>query len=398
MSRPTATTPRTLVFAIGTVVLAALCLPLAALARPRARPDLVERAIGTPPTRLVPGGSFGVGDTVLNRGRTRAKRSTTRYYLRAGRVALLVGARRIPPLGASTSSLGHAVLRVSGGAHAGRYSLVVCADAARSVRESNERNNCRTARRRVAVSPIATGGPPSPGPGPSSNAVDSDGDGFPDNLDCAPRDPSIHPGAPDAPDLKFVDSNCDGINGDASRAIFVSPNGDDANPGTQIHPKRTLASAVSAGDARGKDVYATAGTYTELLEVNNRVGVYGGYSSDWTRRGLAATRITGATTVSGGTAGAAAFNITSPTTLQLLSLPPARRASRAAAPTACAASIAQAYRSTASLCLPRPARTALPARTGPRGDPAATAVAAPRVAPGQAGRVPSGIREVQAAA
>jgi CARDB len=164
MSRPIATTPRTVVFATGTVVLAAPCFPFAAPARPRAhpraRPDLVERAIRSPPMRLVPGGSFRVGDTVLNRGRTRSNRSSTRYYLRAGRVTLLVGARRIPRLGVHRTSVGHAVLRAPAVAHAGRYSLVVCADATRSIRESNERNNCRTARLRVAVSPIMTGGPP----------------------------------------------------------------------------------------------------------------------------------------------------------------------------------------------------------------------------------------------
>src|SRR5207247_11205022 len=35
------------------------------------------------------------------------------------------------------------------------------------------------------------------------------------------------PGATDKPDLGFVDSNCDGIDGDKANAIFVAPNGND---------------------------------------------------------------------------------------------------------------------------------------------------------------------------
>jgi hypothetical protein len=67
--------------------------------------------------------------------------------------------------------------------------------------------------------------PPTPAPG------DRDGDGVIDAQDCAPADPKIRPGAPDAPDLAFVDSNCDGIDGDEKRAVFASPLGKDTNPG-----------------------------------------------------------------------------------------------------------------------------------------------------------------------
>src|SRR4051794_32632547 len=46
--------------------------------------------------------------------------------------------------------------------------------------------------------------------------------------DCAPLDAAIHPGAPDAPDLGFADTNCDGIDGDAAGAVWVAPTGSDA--------------------------------------------------------------------------------------------------------------------------------------------------------------------------
>jgi hypothetical protein len=86
--------------------------------------------------------------------------------------------------------------------------------------------------------------PPTPTPSPSA-APDTDHDGTPDAQDCAPRDASIHPGVPDLPDLSFVDSNCDGIDGTVGDAIFVSPVGNDANPGTKTKPKQTIQAAVA---------------------------------------------------------------------------------------------------------------------------------------------------------
>jgi hypothetical protein len=55
----------------------------------------------------------------------------------------------------------------------------------------------------------------------------------------------VHPGAADLPDLAQLDSNCDGIDGTADAAVFVSPKGDDANPGTMAAPKATIEAAVA---------------------------------------------------------------------------------------------------------------------------------------------------------
>src|SRR5262249_49638534 len=124
-------------------------------------------------------------------------------------------------------------------------------------------------------------------------AADRDGDGTPDAQDCAPTDPSIHPGAPDAPDLRFVDSNCDGIDGTEKNAIFVAPNGKDTNPGTKAAPLRQIAAAVAAAAASGKDVYAAAGTY-DRAELASGVGIFGGYrAGDWSRSLALATAISG---------------------------------------------------------------------------------------------------------
>jgi hypothetical protein len=95
------------------------------------------------------------------------------------------------------------------------------------------------------------------------------------------------PGAPDKPDLGFVDSNCDGIDGDRGGALFVAPGGSDANPGSYDSPKKSVAVAVTAGIAAGKDVYVAAGTYVgkvAFLGAIGNIGVYGGYDAQsWQR-------------------------------------------------------------------------------------------------------------------
>jgi hypothetical protein len=61
-------------------------------------------------------------------------------------------------------------------------------------------------------------------PGAATAAPDYDGDGFSAG-DCGPLDPAVHPGAADAPDLAFEDLDCDGIDGSAAGAFFVSTTG-----------------------------------------------------------------------------------------------------------------------------------------------------------------------------
>lgn len=309
---------RVTIIALATV----LGTGLAADAQVRGKPDLVERALGSPPAQLSAGESFTIGDAAVNRGAAGAHWSVTRYYLVSGGTVLPAGTRRVPAIESHHRSRGRVRLSIPANAAAGRYSLLACVDATRRVAERNERNNCRAARSRVVVpGPGGVVPPPSPAPPPVSSA-DSDRDGFPDSVDCAPHDPSIHPGASDVPDPKFVDSNCDGIDGNPADAVFVSPAGNDANPGTMSRPFLTLATAVSAAQTAGRDVYVAIGTYSEALRVASGVSIYGGYGPSWQRTLSLPTRITGATNASGDTEGAVAVGVTTPTTLQLLSLAP----------------------------------------------------------------------------
>jgi hypothetical protein len=123
--------------------------------------------------------------------------------------------------------------------------------------------------------------PPAPTPTPTPAAKDSDKDGYDDGHDCAPSSASIHPGASDLPDLGFVDSNCDGIDGTIADAIFVSPSGNDANPGTKEKPKRQIRAAVTA--AGKKYVLVAFGTYGHVA-ITSSVAIYGAYNpATWKR-------------------------------------------------------------------------------------------------------------------
>lgn len=104
----------------------------------------------------------------------------------------------------------------------------------------------------------------------------------------------------DDPDDAFLDSNCDGIDGDEARAIFVAVTGRDTNPGTRTAPKRTFQAGIAAASAAGFDVYVSLGVYdiVDTLDLANGVSVYGGYNAGmmWSRDNGNVVEINGATT------------------------------------------------------------------------------------------------------
>lgn len=91
---------------------------------------------------------------------------------------------------------------------------------------------------------------------------------------------------PDLPEDTFADTNCDGIDGDASAAIFVAITGSDANPGTKQLPVLTLAGAFARATAGGKtQIYVSKGTYDARVTLVNGISIYGGYDAqnNWSR-------------------------------------------------------------------------------------------------------------------
>ena len=147
------------------------------------------------------------------------------------------------------------------------------------------------------VAPLALLAPTSGATPRAAVAVvgDTDGDGFAEPADCGPLDPTVHPDAPDRPDLDFTDTDCDGIDGDRVGSVFVSLGGNDAAPGTAENPLRTVNAAVAAATTGSKDVLVAGGTYAESVNLADGIGVYGGYApGTWQRSAAEPTTIQGA--------------------------------------------------------------------------------------------------------
>jgi hypothetical protein len=105
--------------------------------------------------------------------------------------------------------------------------------------------------------------------------------------EAAPPDAGCLPEAgTDEPDDEFSDTNCDGIDGDASSAVFVAPTGSDADPGTMNAPVRTLGKGIDKAAAGGKAVYVCDAEYAENVKLDHvAVSLYGGYdcANGWRR-------------------------------------------------------------------------------------------------------------------
>jgi hypothetical protein len=129
--------------------------------------------------------------------------------------------------------------------------------------------------------------------------------------------------ADDAPDAAGVDANCDGIDGDASRGIFVSTSGSNSASGTRDAPLASIGAALTmAQSTSGLDhIYVATGQYEEQVILANGVSIFGGYdeSSDWARIGGATSRIFYSAT-SGTMIAVQGAGITSPTVLGTLEI------------------------------------------------------------------------------
>ena len=118
----------------------------------------------------------------------------------------------------------------------------------------------------------------------------------------------------DDPDPDYLDTNCDGIDGDASLAIFVDlASGRDVNPGTMDLPKKTINAGIQQAKQDGKRyVLVSLGTYNETVQLADGVGVYGQYDRalGWQRKAENVTQI------KGGTKAVIADGLSNPTTIE----------------------------------------------------------------------------------
>jgi len=112
------------------------------------------------------------------------------------------------------------------------------------------------------------------------NSVESDGCEYP----CTYQSGDDWPDA-SCNSVNDCDQNCDGIDGDYVRAVFVARYGAPGARGTPNAPVNTINSALALV-GRGKDhIYVAAGTYNESVTLVEGISIFGGYSPDgkWTR-------------------------------------------------------------------------------------------------------------------
>ncbi|MCB9688416.1 MAG: putative metal-binding motif-containing protein [Alphaproteobacteria bacterium] len=119
--------------------------------------------------------------------------------------------------------------------------------------------------------------------------------------DCDDIDATLNPGEIDDPDQAgFIDSNCDGIDGDIADSVFLDPSGgNDGNNGLDPqHPKRTLTAALNVAESQGRSwvlIATGSATFSGPTE-SFREGIHmaGGYqtSSNWGRSPNAVPTIT----------------------------------------------------------------------------------------------------------
>lgn len=95
----------------------------------------------------------------------------------------------------------------------------------------------------------------------------------------------------DTPDEKYKDADCDGIDGDKTKAIFVDPEGDDGASGKFGEPVASVTQAIALAQGGDKAIIVCSATYEEqLLIASDGIKIYGGYSCDtWERNDSMAT-------------------------------------------------------------------------------------------------------------
>lgn len=165
---------------LGLTFLGLLIAPSASAAS--TRPNLQVSFVKTTASVLAPGESLTATVTVRNRGNAIARRSRIYFWLsrnsRVDRSDLRLATARVGALKHKQKRRVRVKVRLTLGVSVGAHELIVCADGAKQLRESNERDNCRA----TALSVVAPTLPTPPAP------IDSDSDGVLDPADSCPHD------------------------------------------------------------------------------------------------------------------------------------------------------------------------------------------------------------------
>jgi hypothetical protein len=115
---------------------------------------------------------------------------------------------------------------------------------------------------------------------------DVDTDGFGTECDCDDNNALINQLASDSPDHMLLDSNCDGIDGDKYKAVFVSSAG--LASATDTDPTNTTSDvngALSYANEMGYQVYFAQGDYNLAeLDLLDGVSIFGGFSDTFLLR------------------------------------------------------------------------------------------------------------------
>ena len=124
---------------------------------PAGATDLGVVAMQDPPASASAGGAFDAACTNKNFGPDNAGPSTTRHYLsqdtaKGGGDVTLAPDHAVPALPAGEQSWEMATVTIPDSAPSGTYYLLVCADDANVIAESNEGNNCRASGSTMQVS------------------------------------------------------------------------------------------------------------------------------------------------------------------------------------------------------------------------------------------------------
>lgn len=126
------------------------------------------------------------------------------------------------------------------------------------------------------------------GDGAVGDGATGNGDGGGEPPVCVPVD------GVDEPDVGGVDSDCDGIDGDADQAVFVATTGNDTASGTRDAPVATITRAIAVAVAGGRtQVLVAEGSYVESIVVAAGISIHGGYRANagWLRFTTAKTTI-----------------------------------------------------------------------------------------------------------